>query len=73
MFFMLERLAFPHWISMGIILEGDFRKHTVVLDAFRKACPGTDFRAKRISGEAALVFAARGMKIMTAPEVLKNV
>lgn len=73
MYYMLERFAFPHWISMGIILKGDFRKHMVVLDTFRNLHPESDFRAKRISEKAAGIFSARGMTIMTAPEVLKNV
>jgi hypothetical protein len=45
----------------------------MVLETMRKKFAPTDFRAKRISGKAALIFATRGMKIMTAPEVLKNV
>ncbi len=73
MYYMLERFAFPYWISMGIILQGDFRKHMVVLETFRNLHPETDFRAKRISDKAAMIFAARGMTIMTAPDVLKNV
>jgi len=52
---------------MGIILEGDFRKHMVLLDKFRKMYPEFDFRAKAISRYAAMVFAARGMVIMDAP------
>ncbi len=73
MYFMLEQYIFPHWVSAGIILEGDYHKHLVVLESMRKKFAPTDFRARRISGKAALVFAARGMRIMTAPEVLKNV
>jgi hypothetical protein len=72
-YYMLERFAFPHWISMGIILKGDYRKHMEVLVTFRNLYPQSDFRAKRISEHVATVFSTRGMPIMTAPEVLKKV
>jgi hypothetical protein len=72
-YFMLEQYIFPHWVSAGIILEGDYHKHLVLLETLRKKFAPIDFRAKRISDKATLVFATHGMKIMTAPEVLKNV
>jgi len=73
MFFTLEKYDFPHWISTGIILEGDYRKHVHLLETLRHKCKPFDFRAKRISGPNALVLVTNGMQILTAPEVLKNV
>lgn len=73
MYFILEQYIFPNWVSTGIILEGDYHKHLVVLETMRKKFAPTDFRAKRISGKAAFVFAARGVRILTAPEALKGV
>ena len=73
MFYVLERYVFPNWVSTGMILSGDYRTHLVALEILRKDFKPFDFRAKHISGAAAMILAARGMTIIDAPDKITHV
>jgi hypothetical protein len=71
MYYHLEQLVNGLWVSTALLLQGDFHKHTTLLETLRRKA-NADFRAKRIIDEHAVTLISKGFKVLKAPKDLNE-